>query len=479
MIVMVDNYTPYYKVKQKIVSYKNFIAPQYRNIPRRDELVCALLYFITDRVFSTEKTCGLSASVDWKEGTITIGNKGEFYEQNPLCLVYRKLSTRIQYIDTIRTELSHLHTLPDMSQCLQKKIKLDCIGSGCYGCVYKSNKLGNCFAVKLTKLKEDAINNLYNRNISSWHELFILQDMLKPLLMNKVCPNLPLLIDRFTCSSCELVISDEKTTCSCIQLVTELADYDLKTWLKTDRTNQELYSCLFQIMAGLHAIQHHYQIMNYDIKKENILVFSVEKGGYWKYTIYNKNYYVPNLGYLFILNDFGISRSMHPDFVMCKSLSEPLYKLGSRYGYVADDGTIIPIKYKKDSNTTTIKWSDKKTSQGVSIVKGSKFNCSKKYSDIIFTNRCPPFEFYNDTQDVIRMFCGGKRTTQRGDHKAISNKQFIKQLSKYIYASENHKTGSFPLQAKYITAGFFITDFFTFYLKPQKYLECYEISKTI
>ncbi|MBT6325916.1 MAG: hypothetical protein HOJ35_08100 [Bdellovibrionales bacterium] len=45
----------------------------------------------------------------------------------------------------------------------------------------------------------------------------------------------------------------------------------------------------------------------------------------------------------------------------------------------------------------------------------------------------PPFEFYNDLQDVIRCFIGGKRTTQKGYHsKNIPNCKLHDRLKKYL-----------------------------------------------
>jgi hypothetical protein len=87
----------------------------------------------------------------------------------------------------------------------------------------------------------------------------------------------------------------------------------------------------------------------------------------------------------------------------------------------------------------------------------------------------PPFEFYNDTQDVIRMFTGGKRTTQNGFHSTLKNipEKFVKELKKYIGPSESMKSGKhstnpnnpkkfrrFSVNPSHLVAGYFITDFF-------------------
>ena len=84
----------------------------------------------------------------------------------------------------------------------------------------------------------------------------------------------------------------------------------------------------------------------------------------------------------------------------------------------------------------------------------------KFYSD---PDIIPPFEFYNDTQDAIRMFIGGKRITQRGNHKAYGKlpKTFVKKLEKYKGESESAKDGTFSTDPSFLHAGYFILKFFT------------------
>ena len=76
----------------------------------------------------------------------------------------------------------------------------------------------------------------------------------------------------------------------------------------------------------------------------------------------------------------------------------------------------------------------------------------------------PPLEFYNDVQDAIRMFTGGKRFTQRGYHYDISStKEIISILSKYTTDKNIDKP-------YHVLAGEFIQEFFTkeidFTIKP-------------
>ena len=90
----------------------------------------------------------------------------------------------------------------------------------------------------------------------------------------------------------------------------ELADGDLKMYLekKTHIWNPALVTnCLFQIAAGLYSLEKFYDLTHNDLHFGNILVHEVKPGGFWHYKIDGANYYVPNMGYLFVLWDFGMA----------------------------------------------------------------------------------------------------------------------------------------------------------------------------
>jgi serine/threonine protein kinase len=65
------------------------------------------------------------------------------------------------------------------------------------------------------------------------------------------------------------------------------------------------FNSYFQILAGIYAMQETLGMAHADLHSDNILVATVKKGGHWKYTIDGVDYYVPNLGYQFLINDFG------------------------------------------------------------------------------------------------------------------------------------------------------------------------------
>ena len=232
-------------------------------------------------------------------------------------------------------------------------------------------------------------------------------------------------------------------------------------------------------MAGLHTMQMYGQIQHYDIKKENILFLNCDKDLILEYKIYNRSYFVPTFGKIFIINDFGVSRSMSPEHMIKNELNDEWFRLGHRFAIIKDskfypleskNGTITVTlgrkKFKSDHvkahfNDFTIK------SEFVIPEKLQKYLKSKGLNDplskefYLRPDIIPPFEFFNDTQDCIRIFTGGKRTTQNGSHsKPNIDNDFIKSLNPYVSKSKNLKSYKFDNDPSKVLAGEFIKLYF-------------------
>jgi len=397
--------------------------------------------------------------------------------------IYLSTTLRKTFSYNVREKLNILKSFPYGRQCLPKYFKLgNLLGKGDFGNVYSMVIDDIKFAVKFTRIEKSAIENPFNRYDLSWYEILILRDIFKPLIEKEICPNLPLMIDFFVCSKCKLNIKGKTTIRPCSIIISELAVGTFRDFLKYyEPTQDELYSSLFQIMAALYTVQLYGQIMNYDVKADNILFYNVTPGGYWKYIIQGQIFYVPNHGKLFILNDFGISRSMSPKHQFYRSRKDITFRLGCRYGMIKNR-KIYPIETTKQPDTrgnigksSLIKWSDGEQTYG------SQFRLIEKTQKVIkcdmvtniqddplslsfFTqpDKYPPFEFYNDTQDAIRTFIGGKRTTQRGSHKKYPciTRKLNKSLLKYLGKGENTESRIFSKDPSKLCAGYFITKFF-------------------
>jgi serine/threonine protein kinase len=369
------------------------------------------------------------------------------------------------------------------------------------------------FALKFSRLKDSDIEDPYTETSSSWYELWFLKDIFKPIIEANICPNLPLLIDTFLCEKHDFFFRRGKRSHPCIVMAVELASGDLKDYFTTGGfTDNEMYSALFQIMAGLHGIQMNGQILHNDIKASNILFYNVKPGGYWHYRINNRDFYVPNYGKLFILNDFGVSTLYSPNFQLFPSKDCNEFNLGSRYAININDKFYpleASVEYRKNclKKATPILWlepSDTKESSKYSH--GVKYKINRN-TGVIYNSRTlltphqksylfgkgittnpkrldffdhpsviPPFEFYNDVQDVLRTFVGGKRTTQRGVHRAYKTitHKIRNVLQPYMGSAENTKSNEFSSKTYHVLAGSFIVKFFThsknYTLKPGGHL---------
>lgn len=67
------------------------------------------------------------------------------------------------------------------------------------------------------------------------------------------------------------------------------------------------YNAFFQIITAIYAAQKHFGLIHLDLHAENIIVKKIKKGGYFKYILGDTEYNVPNLGYLFLINDYGFA----------------------------------------------------------------------------------------------------------------------------------------------------------------------------
>ena len=426
-----------------------------------------------------------------------------------LSKIYLNNKMRMASRNLIRYGLSGIRSKPEGSQCfmkngineLKKYIKLGkLIGSGDWGNVYSAclttDDIISCrrkFAIKMSRITEEDYNDPYTETSTAWYEIWILKDIIKPLIKNNICPNLPLFFDTFLCNKCDFIFRKGNNTHPCVITAMELASGDMRDYLKDENpSDDEIYSALFQIMVGLHAIQMAAQVLNNDIKTKNILYYNVEPGGYWHYRIDNQDFFVPNFGKMFVLNDFGVSTLYDPNFQLYPDKKRNVFNLGSRYAINIDE-TFSPIEagleFSKNElkKTNTIKWSTKLTSNGATykidrktgqvIVSHTILTPIQKsylFRKGITTNpktwgyfehpyTIPPFEFYNDVQDTLRMIVGGKRTTQKGNHilyPSIS-KQVQTMINPYLGAAENSKTREFSLHTYHVLAGSFIKQFFT------------------
>lgn len=132
---------------------------------------------------------------------------------------------------------------------------------------------------------------------------------------------------------------------------------DFEDWAEEHNEPELWFNALFQIMVGLCAMKRYYGLLHTDFHTKNILIQKVTPGGYWEYTIDGNQYYVPNLGYVFLIHDFGfawIPRKMKVDWYYRKHLryvnknGENFYDLNTFFDIVLYDRDFLtPKEFKK------------------------------------------------------------------------------------------------------------------------------------
>jgi serine/threonine protein kinase len=249
------------------------------------------------------------------------------------------------------------------------------------------------------------------------HENRIL-DLVNQLLLHRRCPNFVYVYNMAMCDGCKVQRLFDKgppTSGSCYVTFMESATTDLK---HVELLNfEEQLSVLYQLLIAVYAIHRYYAIWHRDIKTSNVFVAQIKPGGYFEYVIDGKTYYVKNTGVVAYLADFGVAEVM-----------SPLYAFKNYYG--SRDAEVMRSSQEVDgsnlywkpislSSKPPIDWSDRTTGSRVRGTKNLITNPNIKSSIPINLNnnqKFPAFEFFDDIQDVIRIFVGGKQAAQLGSH---------------------------------------------------------------
>jgi hypothetical protein len=146
--------------------------------------------------------------------------------------------------------------------------------------------------------------------------------LVNQLILQKICPNYSL--------NYYWDVEDTRTDMYQDKRVKHLNTYSeyvdggvFEDWAERHDEPELWFNALFQIMAGLSAMKRYYDMLHTDFHTKNILIKKVKPGGYWRYTIDEREYYLPNLGYVFLIHDFGfawIPRKMKVDWYYKKYL---------------------------------------------------------------------------------------------------------------------------------------------------------------
>jgi hypothetical protein len=183
------------------------------------------------------------------------------------------------------------------------------LGRGAAGIVYIACDPDACLALKkndLDKTESKYIKSPFSDQALKYSAYIEYASglLINQLIIQRICPNFVL--------SYHWQIKRRHGTCDDIypykslhynEFINKSQTYS--DWADTPHTLEEFDNAYFQITVGLYALQTYFNMKHLDLHSENILVKRVPPGGCWKYTINDETYYVPNLGYIFFINDYG------------------------------------------------------------------------------------------------------------------------------------------------------------------------------
>lgn len=210
---------------------------------------------------------------------------------------------------------------------LEVLVKKNVLGKGGQGVVYKyclskSSQSGvnksrsdvnksrsYCTAVKKMYLDTKVskyIKDIYNEKAYKeglYIELSSMQ-LMNQLILQKICPNY-ILNYNFSYKERDGICNDIYPYT--MYFYNEFIDNSevYTEWVKRVHKIEMWYNAYFQITIAIYALQRHFNMIHLDLHSDNILVVKVKEGGHWIYEIDGIKYYVPNLGYIFYINDFG------------------------------------------------------------------------------------------------------------------------------------------------------------------------------
>ena len=107
----------------------------------------------------------------------------------------------------------------------------------------------------------------------------------------------------------KLLLKITKKKTPIVILLNELANGDLKTFMTQHYDNKDLIGNAFvQVQLSLFSFYLTTGALHMDSHWGNFLFHKIKSGGYFHYKISNVDYYLKNMGYLWVIWDFGLSK---------------------------------------------------------------------------------------------------------------------------------------------------------------------------
>jgi hypothetical protein len=198
-----------------------------------------------------------------------------------------------------------------------------------YGIVYLAHFKTNInYGSRFNKINRFAVK-ITNQSIYNKLEIDILNKLTK-LAIKLICPHFPISYGLLVCNNSHIksnnpddysIVKDKhnykflfpklinKNKNLYIQ-INELASGDLHSNLLSQE-NKDILNTIVQVLLSIMFFHNYIGFYHCDTHTGNFLYHKIKPGGYFHYNIYEKDYYLENKGYLWIIWDFGLVQNFN------------------------------------------------------------------------------------------------------------------------------------------------------------------------
>ena len=220
------------------------------------------------------------------------------------------------YINKIKKEYKCLNQTPS-NIILDKQLG----NTGKYGVVYLAHlnqPMGKLlkFVVKIAE-----INNINKKEIEVGKKL-------NKLLVNMKCPHFPFFYGYLKCNNNLYFFINELANSTFENFIEFIFQDKVEIDTKTKKEiNIILNNDLIQLYLSIIFFNNYTHYNHNDCHHNNFLYHTIKKGGYFHYKLYGIDYYLENIGYLWVINDFGLVTKLTSDKKDLKKFTTKLQKV--------------------------------------------------------------------------------------------------------------------------------------------------------
>lgn len=131
------------------------------------------------------------------------------------------------------------------------------------------------------------------------------------LLVDMKCPHFLFSYGYLTCKNKKSDFNEIRFANNGYFIITELADntlsYLIADLYKKEGFNDILRNAFIQIYLSMMFFNKYAKYNHNDTHINNFLYIKIKEGGYFHYKLFGIDYYVKNIGYLWVINDFGLA----------------------------------------------------------------------------------------------------------------------------------------------------------------------------